>query len=321
MDKVIEKIKEVPSSPSKEKKKDKKFLLPAASARKFYERASTLFCDGDCSSVELERAIKELMKATSYMPNQYKHYVLYGNIFKKAMDLSSAIYMYRYAYRLDEENLTIKKLLASALSQQGQEILYLAGKSLEKQKREIERKLLNNETLKKTSSFLDNGSGGVREVENFHDKYDLSLYEKALSRFNEALRLEHSDYRIWVFKTQCHARLRQYNDGLQAISRAMASCKDTNVEFYILRAKLYWAKGFNDEGNKDIRVACSLDPEHIEIKAYISRSYAKAELLFQKALQFFEAGNYEKSLFNLKHALCVSNDDIKLHIMLAKLYR
>ena len=32
--------------------------------------------------------------------------------------------------------------------------------------------------------------------------YDVSLFAKALNRFNESLRLENNDYKVWV-KLQC----------------------------------------------------------------------------------------------------------------------
>ena len=54
-----------------------------------------IYCLGGGSAVELERSIKELSKASSFLPDQFKHYVLYGNVYKKAADLSSAIFAFR----------------------------------------------------------------------------------------------------------------------------------------------------------------------------------------------------------------------------------
>ena len=54
--------------------------------------------------------------------------------------------------------------------------------------------------------------------------------------------------KVWIYKTQCHVRLKEFGDALQAITRAIANCRQHTVELYILRAKLYWSKGFDDEG-------------------------------------------------------------------------
>lgn len=337
------------------------YALPKDLADRFYERGHKLFKEGTGSALELERVAKELSKAISFCPDQFKHYVLFGNVYKKAADLSSAIFSYRYAYRLDDTSVPLKKLLAQSLSQQGQEILYLANMSL---KAQIKQR--NNGTTPihsaansrpgSSSGTINKSGGGVAsrpgtssssngnskangipkaggnekdekkpptEVVFSKDKdgYDVSLFSKALGCFNESLKLENNDHKVWIYKTMCHVRLNENLDALQAVSRAIATSRLTNVEFYILRAKLYWARGLTDDGNRDIRAACTMDPEHPEIKAYIARSYAKAESLYRLGLLAFSEGDYKKALFNLQHALSVSTDDVKLYIMTSKIHR
>jgi len=320
------------------------YTLPKDLAERFYERGHRLFKEGTGSAVELERVAKELLKAISFCPDQFKHYVLFGNVYKKASDLSSAIFSYRYAYRLDDTSVALKKLLAQSLSQQGQEILYLAQMSLQQQmklrKRPGSKGALSrcNSSVNSPTNSRPTTSGTSRPVTPGHEKdekktptevafskdkdgYDVSLFSKALGRFNESLKLENNDYKVWVYKTMCHVRLNENLDALQAVSRAIATSRVNNVEFYILRAKLYWARGLTDDGNRDIRAACTMDPEHPEIKQYIARSYAKAESLYRLGLLAFSEGDYKKALFNLQHALSVSTDDVKLYIMISKIHR
>ena len=78
------------------RKKPQQFMLPSELSDLFYSRALKLYTDGYDTSIELERMIKELSKASSFLPDQFQHYLLDGNIYKKASDLSSAIYSYRY---------------------------------------------------------------------------------------------------------------------------------------------------------------------------------------------------------------------------------
>jgi tetratricopeptide (TPR) repeat protein len=317
------------------------YVLPKDLADRFYERGLKLFKDGSGSAVELERVAKELSKAISFCPDQFKHYVLFGNVYKKASDLSSAIFSYRYALRLDDTSVPLKKLLAQSLSQQGQEILYLAQMSLQHQIKMRNKTGGTNSSMSSPANSRPGTSGGTvksrpgtggtdkdekktpTEVAFSKDKdgYDVSLFSKALGRFNESLKLENNDWKVWIYKTMCHVRLNENLEALQAVSRAIATSRSTNVEFYILRAKLFWARGLTDDGNRDIRAACTMDPEHPEIRAYIARSYAKAESLYRLGLLAFSEGDYKNALFNLQHALSVSTDDVKLYIMTAKIHR
>ena len=83
----------------------------------------------------------------------------------------------------------------------------------------------------------------------------------------------------------------------------------------MLRAKLRWAHGLMEEGNADLRIASAVAPDHPEVVAYTSRSFAKAEALYQQCVRDFVDGRLDEALTHVKHALFITRDDVKLHIM------
>ena len=84
-------------------------LLPTEKSALHYERARKLLRDGLRSSIELERVLKEIGRAVAFQPKQVKHYILFGEAFKQALDFTSAIYSLRFALKLKPEFTKIKK--------------------------------------------------------------------------------------------------------------------------------------------------------------------------------------------------------------------
>eukprot|EP01034_Spumella_vulgaris_P040129 gene40129-49633_t len=131
----------------------------------------------------------------------------------------------------------------------------------------------------------------------------LSKYTAACAYFEEALEVNREDVDIWTLKCICHVRMGELTDAYEAINRVIKPNRPAPAEAFILRAKILWARGLTEQGNVDIRVAGSLDPHHPEVLSFAGRSFVKAEKLYKECLKAFTA------------------EDVKLHIMLAKIYR
>lgn len=254
--------------------------LPADRAEKFFEHAKQLSIVGENSSLEVERILRNVYKAVSFVPDDFRHYMFLAKMFRISLDFTSSISCYRYVLRLDPMNISAKRFLSELMVLRGKELMLLAERTNRRSK-----------------------------------------YFSARSCFEEALEVNREEPSIWVLKAVCHIHEEDLTYAYDSICRAIKPGKTKNAEYYILRAKILWGRGLIEQGNADIRVAQSLDPNHIEVLNYTERSFAKAEHLYRQALQFFVAGEYKDALQYAEHALSITTDDVKLHILVSKIHR
>lgn len=146
-------------------------------------------------------------------------------------------------------------------------------------------------------------------------------FTAARSCFDEALEYNRENLELWILKSVCHVHCNELVEAYEAISKVIKPNRDISAEVYILRAKINWARGLTEQGNQDIRVAASIDSNHPEVLGFISRSYARSELLYREALYAFTLEKYKESLELVDHALHITNEDIKLYILKARIYR
>lgn len=306
--------------------------LPLAKAARFFDKARQFYTLGGGTSVELERVVRELSYSTSVASKEPRHFYFMAKVFKQSLDYASAIYALRYVLRLDPNHLAAKKHLSELLMKHGQE--------------------------KMSDAVLAQSRG-------LPAKHYEQAYNTARVFFDECLLLQKSNSRVWMFKGVCHANLREPNDAIEAISRAIhlltidvrvyvpwtdkrfendskgktarqiailglqrkadKARHERNLrmlcEMHVLRGKLYWAAGMTDQGNKDLRLASTLQPEHPEVLAFGAQSFRKAEKMYNQAVSLIKEGGYEEALKLINMALEISADDIKLHITLSKVQR
>lgn len=148
-----------------------------------------------------------------------------------------------------------------------------------------------------------------------------SKFIAACACFDEALEFARENNEIWILKAVCHVYCEQLLEAWEAATKVIKPNGYTPPEVYILRAKINWGRGLVEQGNQDIRAAGALQPTHPEVEGFIARSYAKSEKLYKDALACFTAKNYKESLEHIDHALYITSDDVKLHLMKAKLHR
>lgn len=92
----------------------------------YYERAKHLSVISSNTSVELERQLREMYKALSYQSEDVKLYLLLGKIYKQNLDLSSALFCYRFALKKDPSNVVAQKVLVQLLILKGKELMLQA---------------------------------------------------------------------------------------------------------------------------------------------------------------------------------------------------
>lgn len=92
-------------------------------------------------------------------------------------------------------------------------------------------------------------------------------------------------------------------------------------EMLILRGKAYGATGLTQQGNQDLRKANSIIPDHPECVKFGVRSFLRAEKIYNMCLSKFKKGENDEALKLILMAISLSGEDIKLHIMQARIHR
>lgn len=93
------------------------------------------------------------------------------------------------------------------------------------------------------------------------------------------------------------------------------------AELIIMRGKLAWSQGLTENGNKDMRRASLISPDHVEVKKFGLRSYVRADKIYKMCLVAFKKRDYEEALRLINMAVSISAVDVKLLVQQAKVYR
>lgn len=258
-------------------------------SHRLYHRAKELYSLGKNNALVTDRVIKDMMKAISLHPNQSNHYIFLARVYRDALDISSAIACLRFALRQDPGSYSVKKRLAEMLWVKGQELFCEAYRF-----------------------------AGNSELE---EKKRTTLIYNAKVNFDESMKLGRNDNGAWILKIACHIRLGEKKEALDATNRLVLAQKKALPEVHIFRAKILWAHGLVEEGNKDIRIALQGQPDHPEVKDYTTRSFVKAEKLYNMGLQCFAGSKYKDAISFVSYATSLVPEDIKLHILAAKTHR
>lgn len=158
---------------------------------------------------------------------------------------------------------------------------------------------------------------------------------------------------LLINKTICHVKLGEFEDASKSISVVISSlsllCSHTTSDYdplinntendtpltptlvnsisfrlcesYILRAKIYFARGLMTQGNEDMRCASTLFPNHQELLSFNRKMLYFIKKKYQDGLTNFKSGNYEECIKSLDEALEVSSDDLKLLLLKCKASR
>eukprot|EP01039_Chlorochromonas_danica_P010226 gene10226-11320_t len=265
----------------------------------YYERAKQLsLLSSMPNSMELERQLREVYKALSYQSEDIRLFLLLGKIYKQNLDLSSALFCYRFVLKKDPSNEIAQKVLIQLLTIKGKEMMLQASSS--------------------SSAHVTSSSTSLA----LSSSQSLSKYMAARSFFDEALEYSREDDKLLILKTVCHVQCGELNEAFVTINKTLAAHKtNPSVECYILRAKINWGRGLIEQGNQDIRSAAAINSNHPEVINYIERSYTKSERLYTLAIRLFRQEEYPAALEAVNFALFLTQEDVKLYILQSKIYR
>ena len=309
-----------------------KIEMPKEKAKKHYDAARLFYTDGGGTSIELERVIKELSVSSSYAPKDARYFFFLAKVFKQSLDFASAIYTLRYVLKLDEHHAAARKHLAELLMKHGQEKMCDAVLAQQRGQEEQQYSLLYNtaRVFFDECLVLNKMNAKVwmfKSVCHVH----LRQQQDAIDALSRGIHISTGDVRCHVPWTD--KRFENDSKGLSGkevhrlvLARdADRERQERNVrilcEMHVLRGKLYWAGGLTEQGNKDLRFASTLLPEHPEVLVFGALSHKKAERLYAMCVEAYAAGRLGEAGKHIRLALNLSPDDIKMHIMNSKLCR
>jgi tetratricopeptide (TPR) repeat protein len=100
-------------------------LLPLDRATVYFERAKQLSLFSSGTSLELERLLREIYKALSYENEEVKFYLLLGKIYKLNLDITSAMFCYRFILKQNSSMIAARKFLIELLVLKGKEYMIM----------------------------------------------------------------------------------------------------------------------------------------------------------------------------------------------------
>jgi len=94
-----------------------------------------------------------------------------------------------------------------------------------------------------------------------------------------------------------------------------------NVDALVLKGKLLWSIGKNQEGNKLFWTAYDIDPKNPEVLEFLAIMRPKANEYYEKASKLFICGEYLEALAAIKKGLDLYHDHSKLLLLQASILR
>jgi len=132
---------------------------------------------------------------------------------------------------------------------------------------------------------------------------------------------------LWIYRAICDLNLGKLDDALKYVDTCIkirlstSDLPNPGVELYILKAKIYWAQGLMDVGNKEMLYAATMSTKHPEVVEFTSRTYLRTERLYKAGVMLFAMDKLSDAIKCVKSAMLVTKHDVKLYIILCKMYR
>ena len=268
------------------------FDKPQTRAAWHYHRAKRIFTRGNRSRVEMEMVIQELNQACSFV-TQPNFFLLLARVYMTSLDMSNCINTLRLALVHNKDHRSLQTKLMEALVMVGKEQMLEA----------------QQVSKKEAPTILSIAIG------NFEEAQSIELIIKDVM-----------DPKIFLTKAVAYVHLQDYGLALVAMERAMKihyhiTKGNAPIDMYILKAKILHAQGLMSAGNKEMAVANTLDPDHPEVKGFMARTYSRAERMYQESVEHFSNKLYDEALTTATSALAIVHEDVKVHVLLAKIYR
>lgn len=94
-----------------------------------------------------------------------------------------------------------------------------------------------------------------------------------------------------------------------------------NIYAFILKAKIYWSLNYVKNGHQEFWRAYEINSEHPEVKEFLKLVKEKIKKLYDQAIKYFWANDYEKSVYFINKGMEIEPKSVKLLLLRSLIYR
>lgn len=141
-----------------------------------------------------------------------------------------------------------------------------------------------------------------------------------IAYLTEALQLNALEETYWLHRALAFIQANALDKALKDVDHCIC-LNSTDVEYFVLRAKLHWRLHMHDKANSDILRASRLMPDHPEVVEHEQRLLHKSQAIFDLARKELVARRYSEAIEQLTKAIEISPEEQRFYLLRASAKR
>lgn len=158
---------------------------------------------------------------------------------------------------------------------------------------------------------------------NLHGYSLLVLHEApaiAIAYLTESIELNGLEESYWLHRALAHIHAGCFEKALKDVDHCICLNR-SDVEYFVLRAKLHWRLHMHDRATSDIQQAAKLAPDHPEVIEHEQRLLRESQAIYDQARTHVMLQQFADAIACLNKAAAISPDDTRFYLLRAAAYR
>jgi len=137
-----------------------------------------------------------------------------------------------------------------------------------------------------------------------------------IAYFSEAIELDALTPVYWLHRAIAHVNADCFDQALEDVDHCI--CLDgTDVEYFVLRAKLHWRLHMHDKASSDIHRAAKLRPDHPEVLEHEQRLLRESQAIYERACKLLLVRDCAAAIQCLTKAINMAPDEPRFFLLRA----
>lgn len=137
-----------------------------------------------------------------------------------------------------------------------------------------------------------------------------------IAYLSEAIELDALTPVFWLHRAIAHINAGCFDRALEDVDHCI--CLDgTDVEYFVLRAKLHWRLHMHDKASSDILRAAKLRPDHPEVLEHEQRLLRESQAIYERACRLLLARDCAGAIQCLTKAIDMAPDEPRFFLLRA----
>lgn len=138
----------------------------------------------------------------------------------------------------------------------------------------------------------------------------------AIAYLTEAIDLDSLTPVYWLHRSLALINAGSFDRALEDVDHCI--CLDgSDVEYFVLRAKLHWRLHMHEKATKDILRAAKLRPDHPEVLEHEQRLLRESQAIYERACQLLLSRDFVGAIQCLTSAISMAPDELKFFLLRA----